>query len=118
VVTGFKVATRPPRPALDAPAPGGTELSHSTRRPHRRATTSPRLPGRPRRDPRRPGQRREAARQMRSFADRLASLAPLRLPKESPFTGPPPPVGHTSSRSAANARPRPRRGIMTLEGVL
>jgi cytochrome oxidase Cu insertion factor (SCO1/SenC/PrrC family) len=31
VVTGFKVATRPPRPALDAPAPGGTELSHSTR---------------------------------------------------------------------------------------
>jgi protein SCO1 len=31
VVTGFKVATRPPRPALDAPAPGGTELTHSTR---------------------------------------------------------------------------------------
>ena len=25
------VATRPPRPALDAPAPGGTELTHSTR---------------------------------------------------------------------------------------
>jgi protein SCO1/2 len=31
VVTGFKVATRPPRPALAAPAPGGTELTHSTR---------------------------------------------------------------------------------------
>jgi cytochrome oxidase Cu insertion factor (SCO1/SenC/PrrC family) len=31
VVTGFKVATRPPRPALDAPAPGGTELTHTTR---------------------------------------------------------------------------------------
>ena len=31
VVTGLKVATRPPRPALDAPAPGGTELTHSTR---------------------------------------------------------------------------------------
>jgi protein SCO1/2 len=31
VVTGFKVATRPPRPAADAPAPGGTELTHSTR---------------------------------------------------------------------------------------
>src|SRR5207253_8510892 len=31
VVTGFKVATRPPRPAADAPAPGGTELSHTTR---------------------------------------------------------------------------------------
>ena len=31
VVTGFKVATRPPRPAVDAPAPGGTELTHSTR---------------------------------------------------------------------------------------
>jgi protein SCO1/2 len=31
VVTGFKVATRPPRPAAGAPAPGGTELSHSTR---------------------------------------------------------------------------------------
>jgi len=30
VVTGFKVATRPPRPAADAPAPGGTELTHST----------------------------------------------------------------------------------------
>jgi protein SCO1/2 len=30
-VTGFRVATRPPRPALDAPAPGGTELSHTTR---------------------------------------------------------------------------------------
>jgi len=31
VVTGFKVATRPPRPLADAPAPGGTELTHSTR---------------------------------------------------------------------------------------
>src|SRR5438477_11739549 len=31
VVTGFKVATRPPRPAADAPVPGGTELTHSTR---------------------------------------------------------------------------------------
>jgi protein SCO1 len=31
VVTGFKVATRPPRPAADAPAPSGTELTHSTR---------------------------------------------------------------------------------------
>jgi protein SCO1/2 len=31
VVTGFKVATRPPRPAIDAPAPGGTELTHSAR---------------------------------------------------------------------------------------
>lgn len=31
VVTGLKVATRPPRPALDAPAPGGTEITHSTR---------------------------------------------------------------------------------------
>jgi protein SCO1 len=31
VVTGFKVATRPPRPVPDAPAPGGTELTHSTR---------------------------------------------------------------------------------------
>jgi protein SCO1 len=31
VVTGFKVDTRPPRPAADAPAPGGTELTHSTR---------------------------------------------------------------------------------------
>jgi protein SCO1 len=31
VVTGFKVATRPPRPALDAPAPGGAELTHTTR---------------------------------------------------------------------------------------
>jgi protein SCO1 len=31
VVTGFKVATRPPRPLPDAPAPGGTELTHSTR---------------------------------------------------------------------------------------
>jgi protein SCO1/2 len=30
-VTGFKVATRPPRPAADAPAPGGTELTHTTR---------------------------------------------------------------------------------------
>ena len=31
VVTGFKLATRPPRPAADAPAPGGTELTHTTR---------------------------------------------------------------------------------------
>lgn len=31
VVTGFKVATKPPRPVADAPAPGGTELTHSTR---------------------------------------------------------------------------------------
>jgi len=30
VVTGFKVATRPPRPAADAPAPDGTELTHTT----------------------------------------------------------------------------------------
>jgi cytochrome oxidase Cu insertion factor (SCO1/SenC/PrrC family) len=30
VVTGFKVATRPPRPAVDAPAPGGAELTHTT----------------------------------------------------------------------------------------
>ena len=31
VVTALKVATRPPRPLVDAPAPGGTELTHSTR---------------------------------------------------------------------------------------
>lgn len=31
VVTGFKVATRPPRPPAGAPAPGGTELTHTTR---------------------------------------------------------------------------------------
>jgi protein SCO1/2 len=31
VVTGFKVATRPPRPPTGAPAPGGTELAHTTR---------------------------------------------------------------------------------------
>ncbi len=31
VVTGLKVATRPPRPPADAPAPGGTELTHTTR---------------------------------------------------------------------------------------
>jgi protein SCO1/2 len=31
VVTGFKIATRPPRPPAGAPAPGGTELSHTTR---------------------------------------------------------------------------------------
>jgi cytochrome oxidase Cu insertion factor (SCO1/SenC/PrrC family) len=31
VVTGFKVATRPPRPVANAPAPGGTELTHTTR---------------------------------------------------------------------------------------
>ncbi|MBV9326634.1 MAG: SCO family protein [Chloroflexi bacterium] len=30
VVTGFKVATRPPRPAADAPPPGGTEITHTT----------------------------------------------------------------------------------------
>jgi protein SCO1/2 len=30
VVTGFKVATRPPRPAANAPVPGGTELTHTT----------------------------------------------------------------------------------------
>jgi protein SCO1 len=30
VVTGFKVATRPPRPPADAPAPSGTELTHTT----------------------------------------------------------------------------------------
>jgi cytochrome oxidase Cu insertion factor (SCO1/SenC/PrrC family) len=30
VVTGFKVATRPPRPPADAPAPDGTELTHTT----------------------------------------------------------------------------------------
>jgi protein SCO1/2 len=30
VITGFKVATRPPRPAADAPVPGGTELTHTT----------------------------------------------------------------------------------------
>jgi len=30
VVTGFKVATRPPRPPADAPAPGGTEITHTT----------------------------------------------------------------------------------------
>jgi protein SCO1 len=31
VVTGLKIATRPPRPAPGAPAPGGTELAHSSR---------------------------------------------------------------------------------------
>jgi protein SCO1/2 len=31
LVTGLKVAIRPPRPVVDAPAPGGTELTHSTR---------------------------------------------------------------------------------------
>jgi len=31
VVTGFKVATRPLRPLANAPAPGGTELTHTTR---------------------------------------------------------------------------------------
>jgi protein SCO1/2 len=31
VVTGLKIDTRPPRPADNAPAPGGTELTHSTR---------------------------------------------------------------------------------------
>jgi len=31
VLTGFKLQVRPPRPAADAPPPGGTELSHTTR---------------------------------------------------------------------------------------
>jgi cytochrome oxidase Cu insertion factor (SCO1/SenC/PrrC family) len=31
VLTGLKVATRPPRPPADAPALGGTELTHTTR---------------------------------------------------------------------------------------
>jgi protein SCO1/2 len=31
VLTAFKVSTRLPRPAPNSPAPGGTELSHSTR---------------------------------------------------------------------------------------
>jgi len=31
VLTGLKLATRPPRPPAGAPAPGGTELSHTTR---------------------------------------------------------------------------------------
>jgi protein SCO1/2 len=31
VLTGFHLQTRPPRPAPDSPAPGGTELSHTTR---------------------------------------------------------------------------------------
>jgi protein SCO1/2 len=31
VLTGLKVATRPPRPAAGAPAPGGNELTHTTR---------------------------------------------------------------------------------------
>ncbi len=30
-LTGFKVATRLPRPAVDAPTPGGSELTHTTR---------------------------------------------------------------------------------------
>ena len=30
VITGFKVATRPQRPAADSPPPGGTEITHST----------------------------------------------------------------------------------------
>jgi protein SCO1/2 len=30
VITGFKVAVRPPRPAAGAPAPSGTELTHTT----------------------------------------------------------------------------------------
>jgi protein SCO1 len=30
VITGFKVATRPPRPPVDAPPSGGTEITHST----------------------------------------------------------------------------------------
>lgn len=31
VITGFKLATRPPRPPIDAPVPGGTELTHTMR---------------------------------------------------------------------------------------
>lgn len=31
VVAGFKVGTRAPRPAIGAPAPGGDEISHTTR---------------------------------------------------------------------------------------
>jgi protein SCO1 len=31
VLTGLKLATRPPRPVVGSPAPGGTELSHTTR---------------------------------------------------------------------------------------
>jgi len=31
VVSGFKVAAHPPRPAVDAPVPSGTELTHSSR---------------------------------------------------------------------------------------
>jgi protein SCO1/2 len=31
VVTGFKIATKPPRPPVGAPPPDGTELTHSTR---------------------------------------------------------------------------------------
>lgn len=31
VLTGLKIATRPPRPADNAPAPGGSELTHTTR---------------------------------------------------------------------------------------
>ena len=31
VLTGLKLATRPPRPPADAPVPGGTELTHTTR---------------------------------------------------------------------------------------
>jgi cytochrome oxidase Cu insertion factor (SCO1/SenC/PrrC family) len=31
VVTGLKLAARPPRPVAGAPAPGGTELTHTTR---------------------------------------------------------------------------------------
>ncbi len=31
VLTGLKLATKPPRPAIGSPAPGGTELSHTTR---------------------------------------------------------------------------------------
>jgi protein SCO1 len=31
VLTGFKLQTRPPRPAVDSLPPGGTELSHTTR---------------------------------------------------------------------------------------
>ncbi|MDQ3809746.1 MAG: SCO family protein [Chloroflexota bacterium] len=31
VVTGLKLATRPPRPSVGAPPPGGAELTHTTR---------------------------------------------------------------------------------------
>jgi cytochrome oxidase Cu insertion factor (SCO1/SenC/PrrC family) len=31
VLSGLKIAVKPPRPAADTPPPGGTELTHSTR---------------------------------------------------------------------------------------